>query len=139
MWWQEYKAVHPQGYHYSWFCQQYQTWVAKIDLVMRQEHRAGERLFVDYAGQTGPVHDPVSGEVRTAQTFVAVLGASSYTYAEATWTQRLPDWIGAHVRAFLFFGGLPELLVPDNLTSGVTQAHRYEPDLNPTYKAMAAH
>jgi transposase len=137
--WQEYKAVHPQGYHYSWFCQQYQGWAAKVDLVLRQEHRVGEKLFVDYAGQTVPIQDPVRGEVRTAQIFVAVLGASSYTYAEATWTQSLPDWIGAHVRAFIAFGGVPELLVPDNVKSGVTQAHRYEPDLNPTYQEMAAH
>jgi transposase len=137
--WQEYKAVHPTGYHYSWFCQQYQGWAAKVDLVLRQDHRAGEKLFVDYAGQTVPIQDPVSGEVRPAQIFVAVLGASSYTYTEATWTQSLPDWVGAHVRAFTFFGGVPELLVPDNLKSGVTQAHRYEPDLNPTYQEMAAH
>jgi transposase len=137
--WQEYKAAHPQGYHYSWFCQQYQGWAAKVDLVLRQEHRAGEKLFVDYAGQTVPIQDPVTGEVRPAQIFVAVLGASSYTYAEATWSQSLPDWIGAHVRALTFFGGVPELIVPDNLKSGVTQAHRYEPDLNPTYQEMAAH
>jgi transposase len=137
--WQEYKVAHPTGYHYSWFCQQYQAWAAKVDLVLRQDHRAGEKLFVDYAGQTVPIQDPVTGEVRPAQIFVAVLGASSYTYAEATWSQSLPDWIGAHVRALTFFGGVPELIVPDNLKSGVTQAHRYEPDLNPTYQEMAAH
>jgi transposase len=137
--WQEYKAAHPTGYHYRWFCQQYQGWAATVDLVMRQDHRAGEKLFVEYAGQTVPLQDPVSGEVRPAQIFVAVLGASSYTYAEATWSQSLPDWIGAHGRAFTFFGGVPELLVPDNLKRGVTHAHRYEPDLNPTYQEMAAH
>jgi transposase len=137
--WQEYKAAHPQGHQYSWFCEQYRAWADKIDLVMRQEHRAGEKLFVDYAGQTVPVQDPVSGSIRQAQIFVAVLGASSYTYAEATWTQGLADWIGSHVRALSFFGGVPEIIVPDNLKSGITQAHRYEPELNPTYQEMAAH
>jgi len=137
--WQEYKAAHPEGYHYSWFCQQYRSWAAKVDLVMRQEHRAGEKLFVDYAGQTVAVHDPLSGGIRQAQIFVAVLGASSYTYAEATWSQELPDWIGAHVRAFTYFGGVPEIVVPDNLKGSVSRAHRYEPDLNPTYQEMAAH
>jgi transposase len=106
---------------------------------MRQTHRAGEKLFVDYAGHTLPVIDPRTGEIRSAQIFVAVLGASNYTYAEATWSQSLPDWIGSHQRSFTFFGGLPELIVPDNLLSGVTKAHRYEPDLNPTYLEMATH
>ena len=92
--WQEYKAVYPDGYQYTWFCEHYRRWAGKIDLVMRQDHRAGEKMFVDYAGQTAEVVDRRSGEIREAQLFVAVLGASSYTYAEATWTQGLPDWIG---------------------------------------------
>jgi len=137
--WHEYKAAHPEGYQYSWFCDQYRAWAAKLDVAMRQEHRAGEKLFVDYAGQTVEVVDRGTGEIRHAQIFVAVLGASSYTYAEATWTQQLPDWIGSHVRAFAFFGGVPELAVPDNLRSGVSKAHRYEPDLNPTYMDLASH
>jgi transposase len=137
--WHEYKVAFPDGYQYSWFCDQYRTWSAKLDVVMRQEHRAGEKLFVDYAGQTVEVVDRRTGEIRAAQIFVAVFGASSYTYAEATWTQQLPDWIGAHVRAFSFFGGTSELLVPDNLRSGVSKAHRYEPDLNPTYQDLASH
>jgi transposase len=137
--WYEYKSVHPDGYQYSWFCDQYRAWCMKLDVVMRQEHRAGEKLFVDYAGQTVEVVDRRTGEVRAAQIFVAVLGASSYTYAEATWTQQLPDWIGSHVRAFAFFGGVPELAIPDNLRSGVSKAHRYEPDLNPTYLDLASH
>ncbi len=137
--WEEYKAAHPEGYQYSWFCQHYRRWVSKLDVVMRQEHRAGEKLFVDYAGQSVPVQNPLSGECRPAQIFVAVLGASSYTYAEATWSQGLADWIGSHVRALAFFGGVPELVVPDNLKSGVTKAHRYEPELNRTYQEMAAH
>ena len=105
---------------------------------MRQEHRAGEKLFVDYAGQTVPVQDRQTGEIRPAQVFVAVLGASNYTYAEATWTQTLPDWVGAHTRAFAFFG-VPAIIVPDNLRSGVTKACRYEPELNPTYADLARH
>lgn len=137
--WQEYKAVHPDGYQYSRFCDRYRDWRGRIDLVMRQEHRPGEKLFVDYAGQTVEVIDPATGEARPAQIFVAVLGASSYTYAEATYTQALPDWIASHGRAFQFFGGVPEIVVPDNLKAGVTQAHRYEPDLNPTYQDFAMH
>jgi transposase len=137
--WHEYKAAHPEGFQYSWFCDQYRAWTRKLDVVMRQEHRAGEKLFVDYAGQSAEVVDRRTGEIRHAQIFVAVLGASSYTYAEATWTQQLPDWIGSHVRTFEFLGGVSELLVPDNLRSGVSKAHRYEPDLNPTYADLASH
>jgi transposase len=103
--WEEYRAAHPQGFAYSWFCEHYRGWVGKLDVAMRQTHRAGEKLFVDYAGQTVGVTDRVSGERRAAQVFVAVLWASSYTYAEATWTQTLPDWIGSHVRARAYFGG----------------------------------
>ena len=104
---------------------------------MRQTHRAGEKLFVDYAGMTMPVTDPATGEVCDVQIFVAALGASQYIYAEATRTQRLPDWIGSHVRTFDYLGGVPEIVVPDNLKSGVTKACRYEPDVNPTYTNMA--
>lgn len=137
--WQEYREQHPQGYQYSWFCDQYRHWLGTRDLSMRQTHRAGEKLFVDYAGQTVPVIDAGTGEVRSAQIFVAVLGASNYTFAEATWSQALPDWIGSHCRTFAFLGGLPDLVIPDNLRSGVSKAHRYEPDLNPTYLDMATH
>ena len=137
--WQEHKEAHPEGYQYSWFCKQYQAWTGKLDVVMRQNHRAGEKMFVDYAGQTVPMVDQNTGEIRQAQIFVAVLGASNYTYAEATWTQSLPDWVSSHVRAFEFFGGIPEIVVPDNLKTGITKACRYEPDLNPTYQEMATH
>ena len=137
--WQEYRQAYPDGYQYSWFCEHYRAWQGKLDLVMRQDHRAGEKLFVDYAGQTVPVIDQTTGEVRQAQIFVAVLGASNYIYAEATWSQSLPDWIGSHVRTFRFLGGVPELVVPDNLRAGVSRAHRYEPDANPTYQDMASH
>lgn len=106
---------------------------------MRQTHRAGEKLFTDYAGQTVPVVDRATGEVRQVNIFVAVLGASNYTYAEASWSQDLPSWISAHCRAFEFFGGVPEILVPDNPKSAVSHPSRYEPDINPTYQEMAAH
>jgi transposase len=106
---------------------------------MRQKHKAGEKLFVDYAGQTVAVVDPQTGEMREAAIFVATLGASSYTYAEAQWSQSLPNWIGGHVRALEFLGGVPELLVPDNLKAGVTSPNLYEPDLNPTYQDFARH
>jgi transposase len=137
--WEEYRATHPEGYRYSRFCELYQRWRKRQEVVMRQEHRAGEKLFVDYAGDTIAVQDPAGGPARRAQIFVAVLGASNYTFAEATWTQGLADWIGSHIRAFEFFGGVPEIVVPDNLKSGVTKPCRYEPGVNITYEEMAQH
>lgn len=137
--WLEYKAQHPEGYQYSRFCELYREWKGSLDPVLRQEHRAGEKVFVDYAGQTVPVVDRESGEIRDAQVFVGALGASNYTFAEATRSQSLPDWIGSHVRMFEYFGGVPKLVVPDNLGAGVTKACRYEPDVNPTYQEIAAH
>jgi transposase len=137
--WQEYKAAHPDGWRYSAFCDQYRQWLSSRELVLRQNHAPGEKLFVDYAGQTIPIVDRHSGEARPAQIFVAVLGCSNYTYAEATWTQALPDWLGSHVRAFQFIGGAPAAIVPDNLKSAVTRAHRYEPQLNPSYQDFAEH
>jgi transposase len=117
----------------------YRAFAGRLDLVMRQHHRAGEKLFVDYAGQTVEVIDRATGEIRAAQIFVATLGASNYTYAEATWTQGLPDWCASHIRAFEFLGSVPALLVPDNLKSAVTQPCRYEPQTNATYEELAAH
>ena len=114
--WQEYRQANPEGYQYSWFCERYRAWQGKLDLVMRQDHRAGEKLFVDYAGQTVPVIDRTTGEIHEAQIFMAVMGASNYTYAEATWSQKLPDWIGSHIRVFQYLNGVPELVVPT--TSG---------------------
>jgi transposase len=137
--WLEYKEAEPAGLQYSQFCDLYRRWRGTLDLVLRQEHRAGDKVFVDYAGQTVPVIDRETGEVLEAQVFVGVLGASSYTYAEASASQTLPDWIGAHVRMFEFFGGVPALVVPDNLKSGVRDPCRYEPDLNPTYHELALH
>ncbi len=137
--WQEYKAATPEGLQYSWFCQTYRAWARKLDLVMRQTHRAREKLFVDYAGPRIPVVNGHSGEIHEVAIFVAVLGASSYPYAEATWTQSLPDWIGSHVRTFAALGGVPEIVVPDNLKAAVPRAHRYEPELNRPYTALAQH
>jgi transposase len=137
--WQEYKAAHPEGYRYSAFCHHYRAWLGRLSVSMRQTHRAGEKLFVDYAGTTLAVIDPGSGEIRAAQLFVAVLGASNYTYAEASWSQNLCDWLGAHVRALEFFGGVPEIVVPDNLKSGVKAPSFYEPELNPSYQEWASH
>ena len=137
--WEEYKQANPLGYAYSWYCELYREWQRRLDVVLRQEHRAGEKMFVDYAGQTVPVTDPRTGEVRQSQVFVAVLGASNYTYAEATWTQNLWDWIHSHVRAFEFFDGTRLLVVPDNLKSGVKKPCYYEPELNRTYGDLAIH
>ena len=138
--WEEYAAAYPNRcYSYSQFCHRYQVWRGKQRRSMRQVHKAGEKCFVDYAGQTVPVIDPVSGEVADVQIFVAVLGASGYTYAEATRTQRLPDWLQSHVRAFEYFGGTPELVVPDNLKSGVKSPCRYDPDINASYQQLAEH
>jgi transposase len=137
--WEEYKAVYPEGYQYSQFCELYRRWRGTLKVWMRQEHKAGEKLFVDYSGKTVDIVDPVTGEMKPAQIFTAVLGASNYTYAEATWTQSLPDWIGSHQRAFDYFGGVSELVIPDNLRSGVSKACRYDPDINPTYQDLANH
>ena len=137
--WEEYQAEHPQGYRYSHFCEIYRQWTRKLKISMRQIHRAGEKLFVDYCGHTLPIVNPQTGEISEAQIFVAVLGASSYTFAEATLSQNLPDWLGSHVRAFAFFGGVTELVIPDNLKSAVSKPCRYEPDLNPSYQELAEH
>jgi transposase len=128
MLWDEYRAVHPDGYAYSRFCQLFREFERRLSPTMRQQHVAGQKLFVDYSGKRVPIIDPLTGEVRMAEIFVAVLGASSCTYAEATWTQTLPDWIGAHVRMFRFYGAAPRLLVPDNLKSGINKASFYDPE-----------
>jgi transposase len=137
--WQEHRAVHPGGHAYSHFCDLYRAWNGRLSPTMRQVHVAGERLFVDYAGTTLSIVDGTTGEVLACQLFVAALGASSYTYAEATLTQGLSDWIGSHTRAFTHLGGVAALLVSDNLKSGITKACFYEPTVNRTYAEMAAH
>jgi transposase len=137
--WEEYRAVHPDGYGHSRFNDLYRAWKGKLKPTMRQAHVAGEKMFVDYAGTTAEVIDPLTGEIHAVQVFVATLGASSYSYAEATWTQSLADWIGAHTRAFAYFGGVPAQVVPDNLKSGVVKACLYDPEINRTYADMARH
>lgn len=138
--WEEYRQASPDGYRYSRFCELYRRWRERQDVVMRQQHRAGEKLFVDFAGDTVPVYTTENnGEPRQASIFVAVLGASSYTYVEATWSQGLEDWIAAHVRAFEFLGGLPEIVVPDNTRAAVNKSCRYDPDLNRTYQDLATY
>jgi transposase len=137
--WEEYREANPAGYHYTQFCHHYRNYRKSIDLVFRNEHIGGEKLFVDYAGMTIPILDPGGGELRKAQIFVATFGASNFTYAEATWTQQIPDWIASHQRCFAFFGGAPQILVPDNLKSAVQKPCRWDPDVNPTYHDMASH
>ena len=137
--WQEYRAEHIRGYAYSWFCERYREWKKCISPTMRQTHAAGENLFVDWAGDTIAVVDPASGVEHRARIFVAALGASNYTYAEARWTETLPDWVGAHVNALAAIGGVPKALVPDNLKAGITKPSRYEPGINRTYQDLADH
>jgi transposase len=140
MLWEEYVEQHPDGYRYSRFCELYRGWAGRLSVTMRQTHVGGDKLFVDYAGDTVPVIiDRLTGKTRPAQIFVAVLGASNFTYAEASWTQALGDWIGAHIRAFAALGGVPNLLVPDNTKVAVIKACLHEPQVNRTYAEMAAH
>ncbi len=138
--WEEYAERYPnRSYSYAQYCVLYARWLKKQKRSMRQTHKAGEKLFVDYAGQTVPIVNGDTGEVRTAQVFVAVMGASNYTYCEATWSQKLPDWLNSHARTFEFLGGVPQLIVPDNLKSAVTKACRYDPDINRNYSQLAEH
>jgi transposase len=138
--WFEFKEHHPDGYSYSQFCRNYRTWRGHLDVVMRQDHKAGEKLFVDFPGMTIPIYDEGDLSVSFhAELFVAVLGASSYLYAEALRSQELEYWVAGHQNTFEFLGGCPQIVVPDNLRSGVSKAHRYEPDVNATYQEMATH
>jgi transposase len=137
--WQEYRADHPDGYGYSWFCDHFEAWKGRVSPTMRQSHGAGEKVFVDYAGDTIDVIDPADGVARPMKLFVAAMGASSYVYAEARPGEGLADWIGCHVGLFAFLGGVPGMIVCDNLKSGVTKPDRYEPAINRTYQEMARH
>ena len=139
MLWEEYGAAHSCGYGYSRFCELYRDFEHRLSPTMRQHHVASDKVFVDYSGKTVPIVDRGTGEVRPAQLFVAVLGASNCTYAEVSWTQGLQDWIGAHVHMFAFFQGCPRLVVPDNLKSGIHKPSFYDPEINRTYARMAAH
>lgn len=137
--WEEYRITVENPYSYAHYCLLYRGWRKTQDYSLRQTHKAGEKAFIDYCGPTVDIIDSQTGEIRSAAIFVGVLGASNYTYAEATWDQSLPNWIASHVRMFDFFGGVPLVIVPDNLKSAVTRACRYEPDINPTYADCIAH
>ncbi|MER9355142.1 IS21 family transposase [Mesorhizobium sp. M0514] len=137
--WEEYRAVHPDGYACSRFCDLFRGFERRLTPTMRQVHVAGDKVFVDYSGKKLPFVDRKNGEIREAEIFLGVLGASSYSFAEATWSQTLPDWIGSHVRMFRFFGGVPRLSVPDNLKSGVNRSSFYDPEINRSFGMMASH
>jgi len=137
--WEEYRQVQPQGYGYSQFCELYRRWARKLKPSMRQQHRAGEKTFIDFSGKRPHIVDPRHGEEVPVELFVAALGASSFTYAEATASQKLPCWVEAHARMVEYFGGSTEIWVPDQLKSGVSQSCRYEPGINRTYQELAEH
>ena len=137
--WEEYLMANPDGYQRSQFCFLYKEWTTKLNVSLRLVHKAGEKLFIDYSGKTVPIRDSKSGETRNAEIFVATFGASNYSYVEATWSQSMEDWIGSHVRAFNYFGGVPTTLVPDNLKSAVTTPCRFDPVINRTYQEMCTH
>lgn len=137
--WEEYKAVQSCPLSYSRYCFYYRAFKQTLKRSMRQTHKAGDKAFIDYSGKRADIIDPDTGEIRTVEIFVGVLGASSYTFAEATWSQQLPDFLASQRRMFEFFGGVPALLVPDNLKSAVSKTCRYEPDINPTYAQFVEH
>jgi transposase len=137
--WQEYRAAHPDGYGYTWFCDRFAVFQRRASATFRNRHAAGAVMQTDYAGHTVPIIDPGTGVIIDAQIFVAVLGASSLTFAYASVSQKLPDWIEGQVRALEFFGGVPKAIVCDNLKSGVAKALWFEPTLNQTFAAMADH
>lgn len=137
--WEEYRATHPAGFGYMWFCTHFDAWKGRVRPTMRQTHVGGEKVFVDFAGDMIDVIDPESGQARAMKLFVAAMGASNYTYAEAVASEGLEDWIGAHVRLFAFLGGVPKVVVPDNLESAVLKADRHDLGLNRTHAEMAEH
>jgi transposase len=137
--WQEYRAAHPDGYGYTWFCEQFRAFENNTSPSFRNRHEAGAVMQTDYAGHTIPITDPATGAVHQAQIFVAVLGASSYTFAWASLTQTLPDWIEAQVRALKFFGGVPKAIVCDNLKAAVAKPLWFEPSITKTFADMAVH
>jgi len=137
--WQEYRESQADGLGYSQFCECYKHWVRSQGLTMRREHKAGEKVFVDFSGDGIPIVDPLTGEVTIAKLFVAVLGASNFTYIEPVLNETVPVWVHCHVNAFTYFEGVPAITVPDNLKSGVTRPDYYDPDINRTYAAWAEH
>lgn len=137
--WQECRQAHPEGYGYSRFCELYRRWTDTLDPVLRQVHLPGEKMFVDWAGQTVPIHNAQDGSVSAAHVFVAVLGASNKTYSEAFENEQLPSWIAAHCHAYAFFEGVAKATVPDNPKTAVVRVCRYEPTLHRSYQEMAQH
>ncbi|QND61625.1 IS21 family transposase (plasmid) [Mesorhizobium huakuii] len=137
--WVEYRTDRPNGYGYTWFCTSYEAWKQRVSPTMRQRHAAGEKVFVDYAGDTIDIVDPITGEAQAMKLFVGALGASSYVYCEARPSEGLGDWIGCHVGMFAAFGGVATITVCDNLKAAVTNPDRYDPGLNRTYQDMARH
>jgi transposase len=137
--WQEYREAHADGMQYSQFCERYGRWRERLGLVWRRDHKAGERMFVDFSGDGITIVEPATGECKLAKLFVAVLGASNLTYIEPVLSENLPTWIQCHVNAFTYFGGVAEIIVPDNLKSGVTKPDYYDPELNRTYASLAEH
>jgi transposase len=137
--WEEYRAAHPDGFGYTWFCTTYEAWKERVRPTMRQTHRGGEKVFVDFAGDTIDVFDPLTGEAHAMKLFVAAMGASNDTYAEACPSETLPDWIAVHSNLFAFLGGVPKFVICDNLKAAVTNPDRYDPGLNRTYAEMAGH
>ena len=137
--WEEYRAANPDGFGYTWFCTTFEAWKKRARPTMRQTHMGGEKVFVDFAGDTIDIIDPITGEAHAMKLFVAAMGASNYTYAEACPSESLPDWIGMHANLFRFLGGVPKFVVCDNLKAAVTNPDRYDPGLNRTYAEMASH
>lgn len=137
--WEEYRGAHPEGFPYTWFCTHFEAWKGRVRPTMRQTHVGGENVFVDFAGDTIDVADPATGEVFAQKLFVAAMGASNFIYAEAVASEGLEDWIDARVRMFTFLGGVPSIIVPDNLKSAVIKPDRFDPGLNRSYAEMAAH
>jgi Transposase and inactivated derivatives len=137
--WEEYRAANPDGFGYTWFCTTFEAWKKRARPTMRQTHIGGEKVFVDFAGDTIDIFDPITGEAHAMKLFVAAMGASNYTYAEACPSESLPDWIGMHANLFRFLGGVPKFVVCDNLKAAVTNPDRYDPGLNRTYAEMAGH
>jgi transposase len=137
--WDEHRNAHLDGFGYTWFCTTYEAWKSRVRPSMRQTHMGGEKVFVDFAGDTIDVTDPITGEVQAMKLFVATMGASNYTYAEACPSEGLADWIRVHSNLFSFLGGTPKFVVCDNLKAAVTNPDRYDPGLNRTYVEMASH
>lgn len=137
--WEEYRAAYPEGYGYAWFCEHYEAWKGRVRPTMRQTHLGGDKVFIDFSGDGIEIVDPLTGEVSEARLFVAAMGASSYTYAEARPAETLEDWIGAQVNLFAFLGGVPRMVVPDNPRAVIVAPDRHEPGLNRTMAAMAEH